>query len=48
MCRDSILPQPSAATTVVQGIDNGQHRLRLNGKRVKNLKAIVIYEPALK
>jgi hypothetical protein len=35
-------------TTVVQGIDNGKHQLKLSGKGLKDLQAVRVYEPALK
>jgi hypothetical protein len=48
MCKDHVSPQASAEITVVQGVDNGQHRLQLFGKGLKDLQAIRVYEPALK
>lgn len=48
MCRDEIVPAASAVTTVVQGINNGQHHLKLTGKTLKNLQVIRVYEPPLK
>lgn len=48
MCKDEVVPVASDATTVVQGIENGQHGLRLSGKGVKDLQRIKVYEPALK
>jgi hypothetical protein len=48
MCKDEVATVASAVTTVVQGIENGQHRLKLNGKGLKDLQEIKVYEPALK
>jgi hypothetical protein len=48
MCKDEVVPNVGAVTTVVQGIDNGQHRLKLTGKGLKDLQAIRVYEPPLK
>jgi hypothetical protein len=48
MCKDEVVPSAGAVTTVVQGIDNGQHRLKLTGKGLKDLQAIRVYEPPLK
>lgn len=48
MCKDEAVPIASAVTTVVQGVENGQHRLKLSGKGLKNLQGIRVYEPALK
>jgi hypothetical protein len=48
MCKDEVVPNPGAVTTVVQGIENSQHRLKLTGKGLKDLQAIRVYEPPLK
>lgn len=48
MCKDEVVPIASAETTVVQGIENGVHRLKLTGKGLKDLQGIRVYEPALK
>ncbi len=48
MCKDEVVPAAYAVTTVVQGIDNGQHLLKLSGKGLKDLQGIRVYEPALK
>jgi hypothetical protein len=33
---------------VVQGVENGQHDLRLSGKGLKDVQAIKVYDPPLK
>ncbi len=48
MCKDEVTPIASAVTTVVQGVENTGHRLKLSGKGVKDLQGIRVYEPALK
>lgn len=48
MCKDEVTPVVSAVTTVVQGVENRQHRLKLSGKGLKDLQGISVYEPALK
>ncbi|GEO11893.1 hypothetical protein SAE01_43890 [Segetibacter aerophilus] len=48
ICKDEVISAASDVTTIVQGIDNGQHRLKLSGKGLKDLQAVRIYEPALK
>ncbi len=48
MCKDEVAPVASAVTTVVQGVENGRHRLKLSGKGLKDLQVIRVYEPALK
>jgi hypothetical protein len=48
MCKDQVVPVAAGETTVVQGIENGQHQLKLSGKGLKDLQGIRIYEPALK
>jgi hypothetical protein len=48
MCKDEVVPNAGAVTTVVQGIENSQHRLKLTGKGLKDLQAIRVYEPPLK
>jgi hypothetical protein len=47
MCRDAVQPQPAATTTFVQGLQNGPHQLVLKGAALRQVKAIVVYEPAL-
>jgi hypothetical protein len=47
MCRDAVQPQPAATTTVVQGLQNGPHQLVLKGAALRQVKAIVVYEPQL-
>lgn len=48
MCRDEVIPEPSATTTVAQGLVNGQHKLELTGKALNNIQAIKVYQPPLK
>lgn len=48
MCKDEVVSAASAVTTIVQGIDSRQHRLKLSGKGLKDLQGIRVYEPALK
>ena len=48
MCKDEVISAASYATTIVLGIENGQHRLKLSGNGLKHLRAIGVYEPALK
>jgi hypothetical protein len=48
MCKDDVMPLASAVTTVVQGVENGRHTLKLKGKGVRHLQGISVYEPALK
>jgi hypothetical protein len=48
MCKDKVVPAAGDETTVIQGIENGQHQLKLSGKGLKDLQGIRIYEPALK
>jgi hypothetical protein len=48
MCKDEVVPAAGGETTVVQGIDNGKHQLKLSGKGLKDLQAVRVYEPALK
>jgi hypothetical protein len=48
MCRDAVQPQPAATTTFVQGLKNGPHQLVIKGAALRQVKAIVVYEPALR
>ncbi|HZF64292.1 MAG TPA: hypothetical protein VEZ55_07410 [Chitinophagaceae bacterium] len=48
MCIDQVKPQPSATTTLVQGLDNRTHVLRLKGKGVKDIQEIRVYQPPLR
>lgn len=48
MCKDEGMPIASAVTTVVQGFENGEHKLKLKGKGVRDLQGIRVYEPAFK
>jgi hypothetical protein len=48
MCNDQVAPITSTPTTVVQGVENGQHDLRLSGKGLKDVQAIKVYDPPLK
>ncbi len=48
MCKDEVVPIASGVTTIVQGVKNGQHKLRLTGKGVRDLREIRVYEPAVK
>lgn len=48
MCHDEIKPQPSATITIIQGLENGPHQLQLQGKALKDLQALIVYEPPLK
>jgi hypothetical protein len=47
MCRDAVQPQPAATTTFVQGLQNGPHQLVLKAAALRQVKAIVAYEPPL-
>ena len=48
MCKDEVQPLATAVTTVLQGIENSQHILKLKGKGVMDLQGIRVYAPALK
>ncbi len=48
MCKDEVTPMAGAVPTVIQGVQNGQHRLKLEGEGLKDLQEIRMYEPALK
>lgn len=48
MCKDEVVPISSGVTTVVQGVENGRHSLKLSGKGLNDLQGIRVYEPALK
>lgn len=47
MCRDEAMPDSSALTTIVQGLENGQHQLTLTGKNLNKLQAIKVYQTSL-
>jgi hypothetical protein len=48
MCSDEVAPKASETTTIIQGVENGQHELRLNGRGLNNLRGIRVYRPPLK
>jgi hypothetical protein len=48
MCKDEVQPLATAVTTVLQGVENSQHILKLKGKGVMDLQGIRVYAPALK
>jgi hypothetical protein len=47
MCHDEVAAQASETSTIIQGINNGQHQLMLTGKALNNVKAIKVYRPVL-
>lgn len=47
MCADEVNGNANGSTTVLQGIDNGEHRLKLTGKGLANLSGIRIYRPPI-
>jgi len=48
MCVDKLTTGAAQTTTIVQGIKNGKHRLKLKGKGVKKIMAVRVYEPPSK
>jgi hypothetical protein len=48
MGRDSVVPEPSAVVTVVQGVANTSHVLTLTGEGLAHLKEVRVYQPPLK
>ena len=48
MCNNKIYTGTGQIATIVQGVKNGTHRLKLKGKGVKQVKAIRVYAPPLK
>lgn len=48
MCRDSVNASAGKRVTVVQGLNNGPHVLKLTGRDVQYVKEILAYKPPLK
>ena len=48
MCYDSLVLQPSARQTILQGIENTTHHLKIAGPGAKHIKEIIVYAPLLK
>jgi len=48
MCFDSLVLQPSTRQTVLQGIENTTHHIKIFGPGVKHIKEIVVCTPLLK
>ncbi len=47
MCHNEVVPEPSARVTIVQGVQNRVHRLKLSGKSLQDVAGIIIYRPPL-
>jgi hypothetical protein len=47
MCADEVIAKGSGATTVLQGLENGLHQIKLSGKGLANLSGIRVYRPPL-
>jgi hypothetical protein len=47
MCRDTVTPQASGVTKIVQEIPNGLHQLVLKGAALRHVQGIVVYQPPL-
>lgn len=48
MCKDIVKPEKDAWVTVLQGIPNGKHQLKISGESLEELREIKVYQPPLK